>query len=102
MKIKDTTELTEGDVVLNYGMRILIDGPAKIYKQGEDQADIVFVWPGLVLNADELCAKEFPTYNSYIASFLRGTNWEDRVPRTRQDEWNIQGNYLANWTVEDK
>ena len=102
MTVKDTTELTEGDIVLHHGMRILLDGPAKRYQQGTGRAGDVYRWPGLVLNADELCDKDGPHYNAYIAKHIRGIWWEDCVPRPRKDDWPIQGNYLATWVVEDK
>lgn len=101
MTVKDTSQLAEGDIVLNHGMRILLDGPAKVIKRGEDPADTVYVWPGLVLNADELCDKESPSYDAYIAKHIRGIWWEDCVPRPRKDDWPVQGNYLATWGVED-
>lgn len=102
MKLKDTSELAEGDIILDHGMRILIDGPAVVTQQGPGRAGMVYRWPGLVLNADELCDKESPSYDAYIATHIRGIWWEDNVPRTRKDDWPIQGNYLANWTVEDR
>lgn len=102
MPTKNTTELEVGDVVLNYGMRILLDTPANIYRHGEDQADTVYSWPGLVLNADELCDKESESYDAYIYKHIRGIWWEDRVPRPRRDQWEVTGNYLATWHVEEK
>ncbi len=96
-----TDELREGDIILNHGMRILIDGPAKVYRhEPQSRSNTVYVWPGLVLNADELCDKDSEHYDSYIARHLRGIWWEDRVPRPRADEWSIQGNHLATWHVE--
>lgn len=102
MKIKDTSELAEGDIILHYGMRILIDGPAVVAQRGTGRAGTVYRWPGLVLNADELCDKDSPDYNSYIACHLREQCWEDLVPRPRKDDWPIQGNYLATWTLQDR
>lgn len=99
MTVKDTTQLAEGDIILNYGMRILIDGPVKISGPEHDR---VYRWPGLVINADELCDKDSPTYDAYIYKHIRGIWWEDCVPRPRKDDWPIQGNYLATWVVEDK
>lgn len=102
MTAKDTTQLAEGDIILNHGMRILLDGPAKVYDQGPREEDKVYCWPGLVLNADELCDKDGPHYNPYIAKHIRGIWWEDCVPRPRKDDWPVQGNYLATWVVEEK
>lgn len=102
MTIKDTTELAEGDIVLDSGMRILLDIPAKIYKHGDDPADLVYAWHGLVLNADELCDRDGEDYNAYIACHIRGQWWEDCVPRPRKDQWIVQGNYLATWHVEER
>ncbi len=102
MTVKDTTPLAEGDIVLNHGMRILIDGQATVTQLGTGRAGEVYRWPGLVLNADELCDKDSPSYDPYIAKHSRGIWWEDQVPRPRKDDWPIQGNYLATWVVEDK
>jgi hypothetical protein len=90
---KNTTELVEGDVVLDHGMRILLDGPARVTDRYE--------WPGLVLNGDALCDKESPEYDAYIACHLRGQWRHDVVPLPRIDNWSIVGNELATWTVED-
>lgn len=97
-----TDELREGDIVINSGMRILIDGPAKIYgtEYGNDPA--VYSWPGLVLNADDLCDKDSENYDAYIARHLRGIWWEDRVPRPHKDNWTITGNHCAMWHIEPK
>lgn len=94
---KSTTELEVGDIVLHGGMRILIDGPAHITPEHGSAALPVYRWPGLVLNADELCDKSAPAYDAYIARHLRGIWWEDRVPRPRRDNWNITGNAMALW-----
>lgn len=102
MKLKDTTELTQGDVVLHYGMRILIDGPAVVTPEHGAATPPTYRWPGLVLNADELCDKDSPSHDAYIACHLRGQWWKDRVPRPRKDSWPIQGNHMARWTVEDR
>jgi hypothetical protein len=102
MKLKDTSQLAEDDIILHYGMRILIDGPAVVTQKGTGRAGALYHWPGLVLNADELCDKDSPSYDAYIASHLRGIWWEDRVPRPRKDDWPIQGNYLASWTLQDR
>lgn len=101
MPIKNTADLAEGDVVLNYGMRILIDGPATVYPEHGQATYPTYRWPGLVLNADELCDRESPSYDAYIACHLRGQWWEDRVPRPRKDDWPIVGNHLANWHIEE-
>lgn len=95
-----TSELREGDIVLNTGMRILIDGPAGIYPQGDRPEDQVYRWPGLVLNADELCDRDADTFDLYLYKHLRGVWWEDQVPRPRRDDWPVQGNHLAMWHVE--
>lgn len=96
MTMKRTPDLAEGDVVVNCGMRILIDGPVTNYP------DERYGWPGLVLNADELCDKGSEHYDAYIACHLRGIWWEDRVPRPRKDDWPIVGNSSAMWHVEEK
>lgn len=97
--IKNTTELKQGDIVVNQGMRILLDTPARVY---EDYANgPVYAWPGLVLNADELCDRKSPKFDLYIYKHIRGIWWEDCVPRPRKDEWIVQGNHLATWYVEE-
>lgn len=95
-----TTKLQEGDVVLHYGMRILIDGPAETEPGTNDPEMTRYVWPGLVLNADELCDRNSPTFDAYIYKHIRGIWWEDRVPRPRKDDWPIVGNGHAMWSVE--
>lgn len=94
---RNTTELEIGDVVLHSGMRILIDGPAKVYTEHGSASLPVYAWPGLVLNADALCDRDAPEYDAYIARHLRGIWWEDRVPRPRRDNWSITGNAMALW-----
>lgn len=97
---KTTDQLAVGDVILNHGMRILIDGPAKIYENTGGENYPVYAWPGLVLNADELCNRDAPTYDNYIALHIRGTWWEDSGSRPEAlDHWTIQGNKLALWNV---
>lgn len=98
MVTRPTDKLREGDVVLDGGMRILIDGPARTC--GDPEEGGVLVWPGLVLNGDALCDPESPDYDAYVARHLRGQWWKDRVPRPRQDDWPIQGNRLAMWSIE--
>lgn len=95
-----TPELKKGDIVLNSGMRILLDTPANVYKHSDDPTDLVYAWPGLVLNADDLCDKGSEEYDAYIACHIRGTWWKDCVPRPRKDQWTVQGNHLARWHVE--
>lgn len=96
---RKTDQLQEGDVVLNHGMRILIDGPART-EPGTNGHDLTrYRWPGLVLNADELCDPASLAYDTYIYKHLRGVWWEDRVPRTRKDDWPVVGNCLAWWSV---
>src|SRR5574341_1702660 len=102
MPYKNTTQLAEGDIVLDHGMRILLDGPATIHPLGDRPEDPVYRWPGLVLNADELCDKGSPSYNAYIACHIRGQWREDIVPLPRLDDWPVQGNHLAMWTTEEK
>lgn len=98
---KNTTELKQGDIVLNHGMRILIDGPPLIEPSPNREGVERYAWPGLVLNGDELCDRDSEAYDSYIACHLRGQWWEDRVPRPRKDDWPVVGNHLALWWVEE-
>lgn len=96
---KATDALQEGDIVSNHGMRILIDGPAVVRNPDHDYP--VYAWPGLVLNADELCDKGSAHYDLYIAMHLRGVWWRDRgaVPEQR-DRWTVQGNRMCSWHIE--
>ena len=80
---KKSSELTEGDVVLTHGMRVLL-GPVK--RRDDVQGDTVNPYgqvthsPGTVLNREEL-----------------DDQW--LYFHTREG-WTIQGNDLVSWTVE--
>lgn len=99
MTRKNTTELETGDIVINAGMRILIDGPARVYPAHGSSSGTVYAWPGLVLNADALCDKDSPDYDDYIARHLRGIWFEDRMEPKRKDDWTIQGTDMALWHI---
>lgn len=96
-------ELQEGDIVANHGMRILIDGPMRTNGKefGYSDDNPAYVWPGLVINADDLCDPASRDYDNYIACHLRGTWWQDRGGKPEdRDRWNIQGSYSTQWYVE--
>lgn len=89
---KNTLELEAGDIILDAGMRILLEAPIKTYEEGRA------AWSGLVLNAEELCNKGHSSYDAYIARHLRGVWWQDRGSVAAQyDHWTIAGNDLAIW-----
>jgi hypothetical protein len=94
------SEIREGDIVLNCGMRILIDGPATIYgeKYGNPADEPVYSWPGLVVNADAICKEGGEEYDAYIACHLRGQWWQDRGGR--KDSWPVNSNDRESWEVE--
>lgn len=94
---KKISELEVGDVVLNHGMRILIDGPVRVYSSSYNPDLRIYRWPGLVLNADAICDKDGSEYDAYIACHLRGIWFEDRMGPKRKDEWSITSNDLAWW-----
>lgn len=93
----NTTELQLGDIVHNYGMRILLDRPAGKRPHGDRT---VFWWVGKVLNPDEATASGLiPRSWLYHHSehWVPGEGW--RVD-TNDPRWNVQGNHLATWSVE--
>lgn len=93
---KTSSELVQGDIVLTHGMRVRLDegGPATSHIH-----DGVTAWRGTVLNMDEVKAAGIVPM-----SFLRSldTHYVPGVGHVadRTDEWRVQGNDLASWTVE--
>jgi len=91
-----TPQLHPGDIVLEHGMRVLLDRPARVYHpdgQGcywpdgtitdHEYCLLGYSWLGTVLNVDEVrAARVVPM------SFLA------------YNVWNVQGNELAHWIVE--
>lgn len=101
MNLKNTTELSQGDVVMHFGMRILIDGPASVLGREHGYCDDtpVYKWPGTVINADEIRATEG---TGYMRRFLCEDPSACGCGATKKDSWSVQGNRLATWTVEDR
>lgn len=114
---KTTPELTVGDVVLMYGARILLadelvrrpccEGHERRNRFGEPSGhcdpedghgELVAIL-GVITNADD------PDVSQDVLSLARGTR-EHRarngrpVPEGDEPLWTVQGNGLANWTVE--
>lgn len=99
MKRVGIHDLKLGDVVLNSGMRILLDREIRCYDEDTK------AFAGLVLNADALCTKGSEDYDVWIACHLRGQWYQDRLmgePNARQDEWTVKSNSLAWWYVEEE
>ncbi|MGW2550031.1 hypothetical protein [Streptomyces sp. NPDC001635] len=91
--IKDSSELAEGDIVREHGMRVRLDKLTTVERPG----CTVYHWAGTVLNVDEVReAKRVPM------SFLRTEKWEAGKGwvTDRDDYWAVQGNKLATWAVE--
>jgi len=102
-----TSELREGDIVLEHGMRLLIDQPIEVSKnhpevlprwEGEDVGDGHTRWTrALLLNRDEVPYDLVPF--SWTADWKRNTRY-DGVPHDGQHRWVVQGNDRASWRVE--
>lgn len=84
--VKDSSQLTKGDVVLTHGMRVRLDeGTTR-----KDSGRIVYAWSGTVLNLDEV-RQQGHVPISWLRASKGGIS----------DRGLIQGNYLANWLVEN-
>lgn len=78
-----TSELREGDIVLTYGMAVLLDQPLRRSKvHPPDDYGGCHVTTGVILNCEEVRACGFVP-----PSFIR------------DGHWTIQGNDLASWRV---
>jgi hypothetical protein len=95
-----TPQLRLGDIVLSYGMRILLDTPAKIWHSSHgcdhgpdimthEKCRLAYSWLGTVTNPSEVEAG---------GSVPLGWMHYDTYPG--EHRWNVQGNDLATWTVE--
>ena len=96
-----TSEIRVGDIVRNYGMRIRIDSITEYQPSELDrrQGSVKPYWAclGTVINLDEVReAGVVPM------SWLTTQKWVDGAGWTidRRDYWNVQGNDLASWQVE--
>ncbi|GAA2609813.1 hypothetical protein SMC26_39595 [Actinomadura fulvescens] len=89
----DTTELREGDVVVDHGMRVRLDRPVFIPSDKPD----VRAWVGFVENLPEVIAEEYVP-----RSFLTRSENDPETGGMREvfGRWNVQGNELATWHVE--
>lgn len=87
--IKLASELAEGDIVLEHGMRLLIDRPIRQY---EDGALPVFNTRAQVLNIDEVEAAD-----AWLARFVRADARDTDGDEVR---WTVQSNDLHSWYVE--
>lgn len=86
-----TSEIKPGDLVVHYGMLILIEGPANVF---EDRRT-VYAWPGKVLNRDDTIT-DGVVPRSFLFDSERVNHGEGHG---REDFWNVQGNDLATWSV---
>lgn len=88
----DTSELKSGDIVLTYGMRVLL-GERRTY---EGDREPVYQFDGTVTNLEEVLEEGFVP-----ASWLHHWTFvEGHRTLTRKDRWVIQGNRFARWSVE--
>lgn len=94
-----TSELHQGDVVLNHGMRLLLDQPVRNAGRRNGMALDVYVTSALVLNEEKVIA-----HGTVPHSWLRREKWVDsqgwRIDPTDDPCWSVQGNDLASWSVE--
>lgn len=93
----DTTQLRCGDVVLNHGMRILLDQPPTTF-EGHGGRQVV-AFSGLVLNPEDVRADRL------LWSFLHTDEWNERLGRwvtVFTGRFTIQGNELARWSVDSR
>jgi hypothetical protein len=84
-RIVTTPELREGDIVRHHGMRLLIDREIKPSRSHPGTS--TFWTDALVLNRDEVTSAAVPF------------GWTLQPDGTHR--WNIQGNELARWYVEE-
>jgi sensor domain CHASE-containing protein len=94
--ILKSSELRKGDIVIQFGMRILIDQEIKDYPGAYGD---VYHTNGLVTNIEEVKEAEYIPVGWLYPDVFRG-GWQkdyDADPR-----WVIQGNDLATWAVERK
>lgn len=83
-------DMRRGDIVLAYGMRILLDDDPQTFSGHGDRT--VYSWLGRVLNPDD---------EAVVNQVPRGWMHRDGIgqPRT-EPRWNVQGNDLACFRVE--
>ena len=90
-----TSELREGDIVLEHGMRVRLDSGVRT---PESEHGTVYSRPGTVLNLDEVREAKIipPSFLGDGEKWVEGRGWTT----DRDDSWTVQGNDLAHWTVE--
>ncbi|MET8696858.1 hypothetical protein ABZV65_30460 [Streptomyces bauhiniae] len=90
---KKSSELAEGDVVREHGMRVRLD--SLDFGRGSHPDRSVYAWTGTVLNMDEVReAGHVPL------SWLCTHKWESGWVVDRKDVWTVQGNDFVTWAVE--
>jgi hypothetical protein len=97
---KTTSELRVGDVVVEHGMRCLIDREIQVSKSHPVASDgsVCRFTQALVLNRDDEATRAVPV--SWTADWKR--NSREPVPHDGEHRWTIQGNDLARWHVESE
>ncbi len=89
-----SSELRQGDIVLQFGMRLLIDQEIKDYSGAYGQ---VYHTSAKVLNPEEVKEEAYVPWSWLFPDVFKG-GWRkdyDADPR-----WDVQGNDNAFWHVE--
>lgn len=121
-----TQDLQAGDIVLAYGMRVRLDtlhsrhGGHYFSRDGvtegkcsggsvpeiDDKACcVIYSWSGTVLNLDEVRDEgvvpvSWLRTEKYVESEAYGPGTGAGWATDRNDQWTVQGNFRATWTVE--
>jgi hypothetical protein len=97
-EVRSTDQLRVGDVVLNSGMRLVIDQPIRTYSGhliiDPHNKETVYNTSAFIENVEALRAEAENGNN--IAQFILAV-CDKSVTGER---WVIQGNHLATWAVE--
>ena len=92
-EVVPTSELREGDVVFNHGMRLRL-GPVHVYDEFPRLP--VYASVAVVENEEEAVAQgTVPRSWMHRDVFVNG-----RWTRSPEATWTVQGNELARWTRE--
>lgn len=96
-----TGQLEPGDLVLNHGMRCLVDQPLEISQSHPDNGGGPCKWTrALVLNPDEVRADRVVPYGwLFEEHWVEGTGWVRGDALGELPRWSIQGNNYARWYV---
>ena len=91
------SELRVGDIVLDHGMRLLVDRPVEISKSHPVASDGSFCryTQALVLNRDDPATAAVP--RSWTADWKRNG---EQTPHDGEHRWTIQSNDRMTWRVE--